>query len=104
MRSVIEEIATAERQAEDIRVSAAAQARELSLQAREDAQAALFVLENESREAMQAELEKAKLEGESLSAELQKQLQSEADALCAQAAARLDGAVAYLLNKVTKTA
>ena len=38
MRSVIEEIANAEQQAEEIRQNAAIQARERTLQAKEDAQ------------------------------------------------------------------
>ena len=41
MRSVIEEIAHAEQQADEIRQNAAAQARELTLKAKEDAQKAL---------------------------------------------------------------
>jgi vacuolar-type H+-ATPase subunit H len=104
MRSVIEEIAAAEQRAEEIRINAAAQARELTLLAREDAQAALFVLESEERDALQTELETAKLEGERLSGELLLRLQQEADALCAHATVRLNKAVTYLLDKVTKTA
>ena len=59
MRSVIEEIATAEQQAEEIRQNAALQARELTQKAKEDAQEALLRLENESRADMQAALETA---------------------------------------------
>ena len=104
MRSVIEEIANAEQQAEEIRQNAALQARERTLQAKEDAKKALSQLENEARETLQAEQEKAKLEGERLSSDMLAQLEQEADALCANANTRLDKAVSYLVDKVTKTA
>lgn len=104
MRSVIEEIAAAEQQAEEIRQNAAVQARELTLKAKEDAQQALSALENSARTALQNELETAKQQGERLSAELLTQMEQEADATCSAANARLDDAVSYLLNKVTKTA
>ena len=104
MRSVIEEIANAEQQAEEIRQNAALQARERTLQAKEDAQKALSQLESEARETLQAEQEKAKLEGERLSSDMLAQLEQEADALCANATTRLDKAVSYLVDKVTKTA
>ena len=104
MRSVIEEIANAEQQAEEIRQNAALQARERTLQAKEDAQKALSRLEEEARETLQAELDKAKLEGERLSGNMLAQLEQEADALCKSANERLDKAVSYLVDKVTKTA
>ncbi|MEN6635328.1 MAG: hypothetical protein ABFC56_05735 [Clostridiaceae bacterium] len=104
MRSVIEEIAKAEQQAEEIRQNAAAQARELTLQAKEDAQKALSRLESEERETLQAELEQAKQEGERLSSEMRAQLEREANALCENATNRLEKAVSYLVDKVTKTA
>jgi hypothetical protein len=104
MRSVIEEIAAAEQLAEEIRFNATVQARELTLQAREDAQAALIALESEERNLLHSELEAAKLEGGQLSGELLQRMQQEADALCTHATDRLDKAVTYLLDKVTKTA
>ena len=104
MRSVIEEIANAEQQAEEIRQNAALQARERTLQAKDDAQKALSRLEEEARETLQAELDKAKLEGERLSGTMLAQLEQEADALCSGANTRLDKAVSYLVDKVTKTA
>ena len=104
MRSVIEEIANAEQQAEEIRQNAAIQARERTLQAKEDAQKALSRLEEEARETLQAELDKAKLEGERLSGNMLAQLEQEADALCKSANERLDKAVSYPVDKVTKTA
>ena len=104
MRSVIEEIAAAEQLAEETRQNAAAQARELTLKAKEDAKDALSRLESDARAALQAELETAKQEGERLSGALLAQLEEEADALCTQANGRLGQAVSYLLDKVTKTA
>lgn len=104
MRSVIEEIANAEQQAEEIRQNAALQVRERTLQAKEDAQKALSRLEEEARETLQAELDKAKLEGERLSGNMLAQLEQEADALCSNANTRLDKTVSYLVDKVTKTA
>lgn len=104
MRSVIDEIATAEQQAEEIRQNASVQARDLSLQAKEDAQAALAALENQERDVLLSALESAKLEGERLSETLHTQLEQETDALCARASERLNQAVSYLLDKVIKTA
>ncbi|MBA4347672.1 MAG: hypothetical protein C0413_02345 [Clostridiales bacterium] len=104
MRSVIEEIAIAEQQAEEIRQNAVVQARELTLHAKEDALQALSKLESDARNTLQAELETAKYQGERLSADLLAQLEQEANAVCSAANAKLDVAVSYLLDKVTKTA
>ena len=104
MRSVIEEIAAAEQQAEETRLNAAVQARELTLKAKEDATNMLSQLESDARVALQAELETAKQAGEQLSGELLRQLEQESNALCEQATGRLGQAVSYLLDKVTKTA
>ncbi|NLI55041.1 MAG: hypothetical protein GX417_12095 [Clostridiales bacterium] len=104
MRSVIDEIAAAEQRAEEIRIAAAADARESTLKARDDAQKALSRLELEERERMQAQLEEARLEGEQLSGELLEQMERDADALCERANERLGNAVAYIVDKVTKTA
>ena len=104
MRSVIEEIANAEQQAEEIRQNAALQARERTLMAKEDAQKALSRLEEEARETLQAELDKAKLQGERVSNDMLARLEQEADTLCMSANSRLDKAVSYLVDKVTKTA
>ena len=104
MRSVIEEIAAAEQQAEEIRQNAAVQARDLTLKAKEDTQQSLSKLESDARAALQTELETAKQQGESLSQELVSKLSQEADALCAAANAKVSDAVSYLLDKVTKTA
>ena len=104
MRSVIEEIAAAEQQAEEIRQNAALQARELTQKAKQDAEEALAKLENAARAALLAELETAKQEGERLSQKLLADMEREADATCQQADGKLDNAVDYLVDKVTKTA
>lgn len=104
MRSVIEEIALAEQQAEEIRQSAAVQARELTQKAKQDAVEALAKLENEERAALSGALETAKQQGERISKDLLDQMEQESDAICKTASAKLDQAVSYLLDKVTKTA
>ena len=104
MRSVIEEIALAEQQAEEIRLNAALQARELTQKAKQNALDALTSLEGEERAALSATLETAKQQGERISKELAAQMEQEADAACKAAEAKMDQAVSYLLNKVTKTA
>ena len=75
MRSVIEEIAQAEQQAEEIRQNAAVQARDLTLKARQEAEQAIASLESDARAELQAELETAKQQGEKLSSELLERLQ-----------------------------
>lgn len=104
MRSVIEEIASAEQQAEEIRQNGVVQARDLTLKAKDDAMKAISKLENDARISLQAEVEAANKRGEQLSAELLEKMEREADAVCVAANAKLDQAVSYLLNKVTKTA
>ena len=104
MRSVIEEIASAEQRAEEIRASAAAQARDMTQQAREDAKLALSNLESTERTEAQARLERAREQGEAISASMLSTLEQEADATCVRALDKLPTAVAYLLDKVTKTA
>ena len=104
MRSVIEEIALAEQQAEEIRQNAAVQARELTQKAKQDAVDSLAKLESDERGALASALETAKQQGEHISEELLAEMEHEADAICNAASAKLDQAVSYLLDKVTKTA
>ena len=104
MRSVIEEIASAEQRAEEIRASAVAQARDMTQQAREDAKLALSNLEHTERAKALVRLDRAREEGEAISANMLSALMQEADATCVRAEEKLPKAVAYLLNKVTKTA
>ena len=97
MRSVIEEIASAEQQAEEIRQAAATQARELTLKAKQDAQTALAKMESDARASMLAELETAKRQGERISQELLAEMENEADtALCACSGTNGSGGVLSL--------
>ena len=104
MRSIIDEIAAAEERAEQIRQSAAAEARERVLKAREEGETALVSLAQQERAKTDAELKTAKIEGEKLAADELAAMAKEADALCARASDRLDRAVVYLLEKVTQSA
>ena len=104
MRSVIDEIAAAEQRAEEIRLTAASDARDMMTKAREEAQHALAAVESSERELAQTESESARQEGERLSGEMIAKLEQETDQLCARAQSRLDTAVSYLVDKVIKTA
>lgn len=104
MRSIIDEIAQAEAQAEQIRQDAAVSARELLQKARVDAEQGLQSLNDEEREKTRRALEQAELEGRDIAAEIQKQLSDEADAQCEAARGRLGDAVNYLMRKVQEIA
>ena len=104
MRSIIDEIATAEERAEQIRQGAAAEARERVLKAREDGETALVNLAQQERAKTEAELKAAQKQGEQLAADEITTMVREADALCARAGERADRAVAYLLEKVIQSA
>ncbi len=103
MRSVIDEIATAEKQAEEIRALAAANARERTMKAREEARNALSELESKERVNALSQMETARAEGEKLSGELLVKLEQEADTLCERAHGRLDKAVLYIVDQVKKS-
>lgn len=104
MRSIIDEIAQAEAQAEQIRQDAAVSARELLQKARVDAEQGLQSLNDEEREKTRLALEQAEREGHGLADAIQKQLSDEADALCGEARGRLGDAVNYLMRKVQEIA
>lgn len=100
MRSIIEEIAQSEQQADEIRAEAAAHAREEIARAAEEAERALAALDVSAREETAAALAKAERDGEALAQSLSAQYEAEADTLCAQAYGRVDEAVDYLIKKV----
>ncbi len=104
MRSIIDEIATAEERAEQIRQGAAVGARERISKAREEGEAALANLALEERAKTEAELKLAQKQGEQIAAQELATMAREADALCARAADRVDNAVTYLLDKVIQSA
>ncbi len=104
MRSIIDEIARAEQQADEIRASAAAKSREQVLAATEEAARALTQLDADAREELRAALERAERDGEALSKRLTDGYEAEADALCAQAGDKARTAVDYLLKRVQEIA
>ncbi len=104
MRSIIEEIASAEERADKIRADAAASSRDAVTAAREKAARELNDLEMEEREKLARALGDARSQGEEIAREMLKKMDRETDALCEKADGRLDGVVGYLLEKVQKTA
>ena len=104
MRSIIEEIATAEAQAEEIRANAAQASRERMQNAEAEATQSMEQLEAEARAAYQAALYQAAQDGDALAKRLAEESAAQADAMCAGAEARIADAVAYLLNKAQEIA
>jgi vacuolar-type H+-ATPase subunit H len=104
MRSIIEEIADAERRAEEIVKTAAVQNRELLAQTREQAEQTLVQAEAEEKSLTETALGKASEQGEAEAAETLAAMEREADDLCGKAKAKLDGAVRYLVDKVQSRA
>ena len=104
MRSIIDEIAQAESQADQIRQEAAAASRELMQKSRAEAEQALVNLEAEERETTRLALEKAEQDGKALAESIEKELSDAADAQCETARGRLDSAVNYLMQKVQEIA
>jgi len=104
MRSIIDEIATAEEQAEQIRQSAALQAREETAKAREQAEKALVVLATQEREATERMRSEAQRVGEQRARETLDGMLREADALCTRANQNVDRAIAYVVEKTLQSA
>ena len=104
MRSIIDEIAAAEAQAEQIKQSAAASSRDLIAKAKADCEKTLTDLETQERDATRDALVKADADGKVLADKLQKQIAAEADVRCSAAGAKLGAAVEYLVKKVQESA
>lgn len=104
MRSIIDEIAAAEEQAEQIRLNAVLQAREETAKAREQAQQALADLAAQERDASEKMRAEAQSRGEQRAKETLAGMIREADELCARAGGRVESAIAYLVDQVTKSA
>lgn len=102
MHSIIDEIAAAEQQAEDIRQQAAAKAREAIGFAQADAEAALTDADISEREKTREALAQAEKDGDAAAQALLLQMEKEAEALCKTARERSEDAVAYLIKKVTE--
>ena len=104
MRSIIDEIASAEEQAERIRQDATLQAREETAKAREQAQQALADLATKEREATERMQGEAQRLGELRAKETLDAMIREADELCARAEKNVDRAIAYLVDKALQSA
>lgn len=100
MRSIIDEIAAAETQADEIRQNAVVAARELMLEKKNAADAAYAAQEGVEREKTRTALEQAENEGAALTKTILADLAETADQQCAAAAEKLPEAVAYLMKKV----
>lgn len=101
MRSIIDEIALAEAQADEIRKEAAQKAREDLLNAKGEAESSMKQLGEAERELSRQALQKADSDGQKLSQEMLNGMLADADAQCDTARGRVDNAVAYLLGRLT---
>ena len=104
MRSIIEEIADAERRAEEIVKTAAVQSRELLVQTREQAEQALVQADAEEKSLTEEALRQASALGEAQATETLTRMEQEADGLCGKAKSKLDVTVRYLVDKVQNRA
>ena len=104
MRSIIDEIAAAERQADEIRLAAAASAREQIALANERAADTLSEQDKAEREKTREALLQAERDGETAAARMREDMAAEARKLCAEAEGRIDVAANYLLQRVQNRA
>lgn len=104
MRSIIDEIAAAEQQADEIRLAAAASAREQIALANERAAKALSELDKAEREKTREALVAAERDGEIAATRMREDMAAEATKLCAEAEGRIDVAGNYLLQRVQNRA
>ena len=100
MRSIIDEIASAEAKADEIRVNAAQSSRELLINAREQSERELAALEKQEREKTHAALERAEADGERVAQNTMREMLETAARQCAGAEETLPAAVAFLMDKV----
>ncbi len=104
MRSIIDEIASAEEQAAQIRQQAAVAAREALAAAQEEADARLGDQAEAGRAALREAAQRAEREGSMLSQMVLAQGKEQAQAQCNAAKENLPQAVAYLIGRVVSTA
>lgn len=104
MRSIIDEIAEAEKQADEIRATAVNQGREQIAAANGAAAKALEELEASEREKTRQALMDAEQQGEQAAQEMKRRMSQEADTLCKNAEAHLTETVDELMNKVRRLA
>ncbi len=104
MRSIIDEIARAEADAEQIRQSAATALREQTVKAKADAQTRLTEIENAERNQTREALESAATDGDAMAKELLCKMTQDAEAVCGAANAKMTDAIDYLVKKVLQNA
>ena len=100
MRSFINEISTAEQEAERIRQTAVMKAKDMISAAGVEAAETLEKLKEKDHQDLKAALEKAEAEGEAEAVSLGAEFEGKADTICRKANEKLDDAVTYLLNKI----
>ncbi len=100
MRSFINEISTAEHEAEKIRQNAVMKAKDMISAAGVEAAETLEKLKEKDHQDLKSALEKAEADGETEAARLGAEFEEKADQICRKANEKLDSAVSYLLNKI----
>ncbi len=100
MRSFINEISTAEQEAEKIRQTAVMKAKDMISAAGVEAAESLEKLKEKDHQDLKSALEKAEADGEGEAAGLSAEFERKADQICRKANEKLDDAVTYLLNKI----
>lgn len=100
MRSIIDEISSAEAQAEQIRQEAAASARERTLSAAAEAEKRLSELEHCERDNLRTATFEAEQRGEMLANKTLAEMAALADADCLKAGEKLPETIDYLMKKV----
>lgn len=101
MRSIIDEIAEAERRADEIRAAAVQKSREAISYAQSDAETALADADMAERAQTRSALAEAETDGDAIAQDILARMEREADEACRAAETRSSEAVAYLLKKVT---
>jgi hypothetical protein len=104
MRSIIEEIAAAEQQAEDVLKDSASKSREFLVQARDQAERALAIAEEDERIKTEQALLEANARGDVAEKKTLADMAKEADEICSKAKMNVDSAVSYLIDKVQRKA
>lgn len=100
MFDMMERIATAEQEADNIRQQAIADAKEAIAAAAADAQSRYQSADEEQRELTWQAKQEALARGEQLICDLAEQNRAKTAALIAQAQTRVEGAVEYLIERV----
>lgn len=100
MRSFIDQISQAEKEAETMRRDAVTKAKELVSEAGIKAAESLEKLKEEERTKTKEAVAKAEIDGEAKAAEMMAESARQAESVCLKAEEKLDNAVSYLLNRI----